>query len=234
MGPLQRFFREAAAVAACGWPGNAMETLMEQKRELDAQLKTNRAELKKTKERERAELIASRRLWQLTPALERRALVLFVLANYDASPAVQYLAKAAKKRRWPAKSDGELREVVEAAFIASDPEEVAGLADTETPTDPEVMKDALVLLQEWRLSSWVEGVNRERGVAPSTDRVLHRLEEQRLALPEGVRPGARGGSASGPARAWATRWRRRWGGRFGNLRAREDVPLEELRSKVLG
>jgi hypothetical protein len=211
-----------------------MDALQKEKRELDAQLKANRAELRRARERERAELQASRRLWHLTPAMERTALIVYVLAEYDATPAVRFLAKVAKQKGWPVKVDHELRDMVEALFVASDPADVAGFADTGMPTDPSAMREALSLLEEWRLSAWVKGLNEEQGVAPSTERVLHRLEEQRLRLPEAVRPVARGGSASASARMWASRWRRRWGGRFSKLRAREDVALEELRAKVGG
>ena len=80
--------------------------------------------------------------------------------------------------------------------------------------------------------SWARGLNTDKGVAPNTDAVLRRLETRRMALPETGRAPDRGTIAEARARMWASRWRRRWGGRHGRIRARDDVPLREMRSKV--
>ena len=72
----------------------------------------------------------------------------------------------------------------------------------------------------------------KKGVAPSTDAVLQRLEESRLQLPDTVRPTPRGTVAEASARQWARRWRRRWGGRHAKLRVRGDVGLPDMRHKA--
>jgi hypothetical protein len=81
--------------------------------------------------------------------------------------------------------------------------------------------------------AWARGCNEQQGVAPSTEAMLQRLEEQRRRLPEAARPPPRGSSAEGKGRMCASRLRVRWGGRYGAIRVRDGVPSQEMRDKVV-
>ena len=122
--------------------------------------------------------------------------------------------------------------MVEDLFLAVDLDVLTGLCDLGNPSDPAAAKEAVRISEEWRLAQWVKQLNAQKGVAPSTDMVLAQLEAHRAELPEAMRPPWRGVAAEAWARAWAYRWRRRWGAFHGKLRARADLPAEEMRAKA--
>ena len=122
--------------------------------------------------------------------------------------------------------------MVEDLFLAVDLDVLTGLCDLHNPTDPAAAKQAVRISEEWRLAQWVKRLNIEKGVAPSTDMVLARLEGRRAELPEAMRPPWRGAAAEAWARAWAYRWRRRWGARHGKLPARPVMAPEEMWAKA--
>ena len=156
----------------------------------------------------------------------------------NAEPAVQFLAISGRHRQWPERSEDELRAIVEDSFLRATShqaglDEFAALLDTSSPSDPRAMQVALRVVQEWRLVAWTRSLNYDKGVSLSTEAVLQRLEQARLSLPEAARPAPRGTVDQGAARIWAARWRRRWGGRHGQIRAREAISLDDMRSKAL-
>ena len=170
--------------------------------------------------------------WRLTEWIRHVALIVFMLSGQQTEPAVQFLADTARKHRWPAKDDEELKAMVEDLFLGVDLDVLTGLCDLGAPSDPAAAAVAVRIAEEWRLIQWVQRLNQENGVAPTTNMVLARLEERRLQLPEAIRPAHRGTAADGHARAWARRWRLQWGARHGKVRAREDLPLEEMQAKA--
>ena len=159
-------------------------------------------------------------------------LIIYGLAEYNAAPAVKFLASSGRKRHWPAKSEEELAALVEDLFLQTDPDDFAALVDSGAPSDPGAMQVAVGVVQEWRLAAWTQCLNYTKGVAPRTEALLRQFEKSRLGLPEAVRPAYRGAVEHPPARVWAARWRRRWGGFYGQLRVREAISVEEMRNKV--
>ena len=206
------------------------EPLEKRKRELgDAQAEINKA-LKRAKQQEKTE----QRAWQLSSFLLHTALIVYSLSGYTAQPAATFLLNSGRKRHWPDKEDGELLEMVERLFMECDLEELALLSDIEDPMDIAALKAALPYVEQWQLVQWTARANLRQGVAPSTESVLQRYEERRMQLPAAVRPCAVGVASRGSARVWAGAWRQRWGGRHGRIRICEQVPVEELRTKVRG
>ena len=104
----------------------------------------------------------------------------------------------------------ELVQLVEETFLQADLKELAALCDTGGPLDATAFRAAMSYVEQWRLVLWTGDCNRRLGVAPSTESVLSRYEQQRLELPEALRPLARGTAASAQDRVWAGAWRRRW------------------------
>ena len=170
--------------------------------------------------------------WVLTEWLKHVALIIFTLAGYVVAPAAEFLAKAAAKRRWPEKTAEELKVVVEDLFLAVPVEELNELCDLENPKDPAAASEAVRLTEEWRLYRWVRGLNYGRGVAVPTETVLQRFEDQRLRLPEAVRPAYKGVAAMASARMWAKRFRGRFAGGHGRVRCKTDVGAQEIRGKA--
>ena len=154
------------------------------------------------------------------------------LSRFDDCAAVDFLAAAAQRRHWDPKPAAELRILVSDLFLAVDADQYAGLCDVDRPLDGDAMRDALTYWEEWSLTAWVKDANVRKGVAPSTDVILQRLEERRLRLPEAVRPPARGSVGEARSRMWASRGRRKGGGRYGAIRTRGDVSVQEMRDKA--
>ena len=171
------------------------------------------------------------RAWRLSEWQRHVLLIIYTLAGYNAPPASKFLASEALRRKWPPKSDEELQVIVEDAFLEVPEAKLADLCYLPEPLDPAAAKEAVRWAEEWRLAKWIEGFN-DRGAAPPTGSVLERLEQQRRALPEGVRPNPRGTVAETRARMYALRFRNRWGARHQRIRPREDMEPAEMRQKV--
>ena len=208
-----------------------LSALCEQKRALDAQLAVARTALTKQRKAGRKAGRATERRWALTERVRNTVLIIYVLATYTAEPAGVFLTRCAAERHWPRKSDEELAAMVEDLFLTVDVHDLAALTDTERPSDAAAMFEALTYVEQWRLASWGRDLN-AKGVAPSTDAVLCRLEANLVALPDDIRPIATGSVAESRARKWAHRWRLRWGAQHGQIRARDTISVEEMRSKA--
>lgn len=194
------------------------------------------AELAELRRREKEERVRARQ-WVLTHSMRHTVLIIVDQSQGDVEAAAMYLGAVAAERHWPTKSDLERRHVAEDVFIhatCSDAllEDYVGLVDVVSTHDPDAMRVALRYALEWRVVNWARRQNLEKQLAPDTDQLLDRLEEERLKLPEGVRPPERGTSHSSAARKWASRLRERWGGCIASIKVREHVPLQEKRDKA--
>lgn len=212
--------------------GDRLEDLRDAKRKLDEAAADVGRELKRAKQRERDKRKKDAKAWVLSSVERNTALIIYSLTNYTAKPAARFLMVCGQKHRWPEKLEQELEVLADDLFLQVSPEDLADLSHMEDSTDPAAMKSALVFAEEWKLAQWTADLNAQHGVAPSTESVLQRYEEQRLAIPEAVRPRSRGTAHDVAARVWAVAWRRRWGGKHGRIRVQEDIPVEDLRSKA--
>ena len=61
---------------------------------------------------------------------------------------------------------------------------------------------------------------------------LQRFEDQRLRLPEAVRPAYKRVAAMASARMWAKRFRGRFAGGHGRIRCKTDVGVQGIRDKA--
>lgn len=174
---------------------------------------------------------AAERAWALAGSLLNTVLIICFLADGVVDPAVVFLAGAGRERHWPAKDEEELARIVNAAFMAADVLGIASLCSTDDPSDANAMRVATDVVLQWRTVAWATEQNR-KGVAPGASAMLSHAERVRAALPEGVRPRPWGVPTAAGARKRLTRLRRRWHGRLATLRAREVVPLEEMKDKA--
>ena len=213
--------------------GRSLDELLKRRQELNAAVSEATRETKRAKLCERDARRGAEKAWKLPPAVAHTALIIYVEAGYVVEPATTFLANSGRQRHWPTKSEEELAEMVENLFLeVDDMDEFANLTSKCEPSDPEAMRKAIAYVEQWRLATWVTGLNSAHGVAPTTDSVLQRKEAMRLQLPEDVRPQAVGSSSDAKARVWCRRWRLRWGARHARVRIREDVSLEEKRTKA--
>ena len=170
--------------------------------------------------------------WDLPMDVQRVALAAYVLAGYDATASVKYLTQYGHKRRWRPLTEDDLTRTVEDLFLNTDLAEIDALTNFQEPSDGRALELAAIYVREAKVVTWAQGLNNERGVAPSTRLLLQRAEASRLELPESARPRSLGMRVSNHARKWAQRLRKRWGGRFGSIPAREKIPLEEMQAKA--
>ena len=93
-------------------------------------------------------------------------------------------------------------------------------------------KTALSFLKDWELHEWIEKNNVDKGIAPCSAVVLR---EFRVPAVESEPSASLAGAAKHKHRLqWLRRFRRRWSIELGDFAAREALPPEAARRKVLG
>jgi hypothetical protein len=211
---------------------DSLQELLSEQDRLKKSLAATRKEIKGEQQKAKDKAKSVRKQWELTPWLKKVIMIIYMLADLRAAPATKYLHITAQRRRWPTKSDEELDRLVEDLFLEVDVGLLLHMSDLEAPEDPAAAKEALKYVEQWRALEHVKDLNQRLGIAPSTELVLQKLEENRLKIPEPSRPSSLGVSAEGKARMWARRWRQRWGARHGRLQIQDQVPLAEMQSKA--
>jgi hypothetical protein len=222
-------------------PGLAIAAPMEQEDEADRldQLRAERVEIKKREKMLKAQLQQakkvqeqSERAWKLSAFMIHVVLISYALCEYKAPAAVKYLTVTGRKRKWPERTESELKEMVERLFVECDVDKLADLTSKASPAEPDAFAVAARLSEEWAMATFVEDCNLRLGLAPSTDSLLHRWRQQSASYPEAVRPRDIGVVSEARARKWAQRWRERWNAWYGGIRIRDEVPVEEARAKA--
>ena len=170
--------------------------------------------------------------FEFSHAARHMASLLYVLAGYQAAPAVAYVAHVLRKKGQNCIADETLRHHVEAAFLDCDLDVITDILNESGSSQPRELAKAWGWYTEWQLFSWVLSKNRAHGVAPMTAIVLASHDRLRMQAPVDFRPVPRGGPDMMQARVWAQRWRLRWGARHGNLRTVEGISVGEMRQKA--
>ena len=210
---------------------DGLEALRAERKRLKSEMAATKRHIKQEEAQAKAAARLAVQQWQLAPRLKTVVLTIFLLAQYQAAPAIKFLHHTGHKRSWPQKNDEELERMVEDLFLAADVEQLGRLVDLDEPEDSSVATEALKYLEEWRAVEFVRDANSRLGVAPSTEDILRKLEANRLQIPESLRPVSKGIATEAKARMWAKRWRERWGGCYGKLRLRDDTPVAEMQEK---
>ena len=209
----------------------SLEDLAEQRRILDAALAENKHERKKLMQQQKDKAKREKAMWKISEFLWHTVLIIYVLSDYTLEPARRYLHNSSRQRHWPEKTEEELTMMIEDKYLQVDLDDLAALTQVDEPADARAMRAAIAFLEQWKLVGWAKTLN-EKGVAPSTDAVLQRLEQSRASLPEPVRPPLRGSVADPKARKYVKAWRKRWGGKYSQVPVREVLPAAEMREKV--
>ena len=100
-----------------------------------------------------------------------------------------------------------------------------------TTSGQSVLSKAQSFVAEFRLHSWVENANVQQGIAPLSSVVLERAAGRSTSSTQVslIRPNMKRKEQL----QWLRRWRRRWRVGFGSILARDTLPPEECRKKVL-
>jgi hypothetical protein len=210
-----------------------LQQLLSQGEGLDRSLAAKKKELRQARQKAKDQARSAKQKWQLTDWLKKVAMIIYMLAAFRAAPAIKFLEVTARKRKWPEKSTEELEELVGDLFLEVDVAWLADASDLNEPEDPAALKEAMKHVEEWRVFEHVKDLNQRLGLAPSTEQVLQKLEENRLRVPLPWQPVPRGSAAEVSARMWARRWRCRWGARHGRLGLVDDISLAEKRDKAM-
>ena len=210
----------------------ALEQLREHKRKVKEEEASVSRALKQARQRNAGKAAAEDRAWKLVGALLNIVLIIYTLADCEAVPAITFLQKRRLQFHWPARSDDDVRVIVEEAYLAADVDELVALTYASAPSDIGAFRIAVRIVEGWRIAQWTQEQNL-RGDAPSTRLVLGRFAMRRLAFPPAVRPETMGHAGESAARKRVARWRRLWGGRIATVPVREEIPVMELRSKAL-
>ena len=172
---------------------------------------------------------------RIPPATMTAALAVYALTGYDADRAAAFLrgclsSARGRHRRARVFDDAMLRRLVDNKFITANSEYIARLADLRGELLP-CQVVARRFLMRANLRCYVESLNADRGIAPSTARVLR----ERIALADGsyLRAHPRqlppGDAAHVKDRVWAMRWRRQSKIGLGRVRAKDWMSKEETR-----
>jgi len=187
--------------------------------------------MKRARGVEKTRRLSQARAWVLSELALRVVLICFSLADGVPGPAVVFLTREGRRRRWADKTDDELGMMVFDSFLAAESAYAMALCDFDNPHDGLALSTAVSWVEEWRAASWCMEQN-HKGIAPSSAAVLDYMEARRLSIPESVQPSPRGVITSGAVRRAISRWRQRWSGRVARLRPQEVVPLADMQSKA--
>jgi hypothetical protein len=214
---------------------NRGEQLRQSEEELSRTLAATRKALRRERRTQRDADAAQAKHWEMPAPMHRAVVIMYVIADHDATAAVGYLQGVQRMRGWPLRDAEWISQIVEHTYVVYAPDELVTLTDQSAPSDPVAMQLAQKVVRDWRLETWTRNLNYDHGLAVPTETLLLRAERMRSNIQaEAGRPRALGTVADASARQWAYRWRQKRGGRIGRVRIREAVPLEDMRRKAAG
>ena len=204
-----------------------------------AELASARAELRAERRQERAAAAKTARQWAVVGSLRNVVLILYDLAQGNVKPAIAYLEGVARQRRWPPRSESDVRTLVEDVYLeatadAAEQQAFIALTSLDEPIDKASMDVAIRRYAEWRVVVWTRNQNENVGQVGSASQMLDELDRMQAALPPNVRPQSRGASDMGRNRKWLSRLRARYRGRVGKLKVRDVIPQEVMLAKARG
>ena len=101
---------------------------------------------------------------------------------------------------------------------------MAAILDAYTGLNGKAMKKAVAFILNEETVAWVRAQNKEKGIAPGREQVLHAREQLRLRLRSESNPVVSRRlrlRTKAAAYKWASRWRRAWGVSSGAFHARK-------------
>jgi hypothetical protein len=110
------------------------------------------------------------------------------------------------------------------------------LPDYTSPSGLAQYKRAAQFTAEYKTEAWIFVCNKNKGVAPTSDKVASRYELERRRLFLSMMNGLDGPPTEpnliSRRRSWAHCFRSRWGTKYSSMGVREDYTIEQLRAKA--
>ena len=194
------------------------------------QLRDARGDLKLASRR----VVVLSRQWVLKEDDRATALAIYMLSKGELALVFKYLRCIGGQRHWPHVCDDALTWLVTREFRDATDEYLISLTDAGVTAFPKALARAYGYLQKWVACGWNHAENLEGHNVYSSNVLLH-IEEQRVQIPECVRPESWGWprSSKSASREFVRRWRNAYTGRMGKLLPRAtDFSVEDFQVKA--
>ncbi len=210
------------------WHTMHADVLAQEVAHIDATHRVLRDELQRCRHREKARKYQQKKAAE---NLRRLCLTVYCVSRWNMAAAVDVLEQERRRLRQTQMPRACAEASVEHWFLDTSPTDLATWESPDAKDDVGQRKKrwAQQFFVEWQLKDWVLQENLERGVAPTSGRLLR----QAHALEHGVPPARFDvGAISQRERLWARRWRCKWGAAWAAIHAREQCTVQDLRQKA--
>ena len=172
---------------------------------------------------------AQRRLDYQKNLVHKICFVLFVMNSPSPTLALAYADHARGQGKFV---ENITAESLQEEYLQTSVEDLADIMAGDT-INPKVLRTARRFEQEQRLHGWIRIQNVEKGVAPSSARIV--LEANRMELQhESDRKRQHGAGSQAATKKWVQRYQKRWRLKKGKFPPGESMPQEEAKAKVQG
>ena len=172
---------------------------------------------------------AKRRMAYQSKQVQQICFVLFVRTSPSATLALAYAEHA---RRQGKCVENISAEILQEQYLQTSVDDIANIMAGEK-IHPRVLRAATRFEREQQLHEWIHLQNIQKGIAPSSDRILK--EADRLEQDHEKVKSLQGCAGSEHGRTkWMQRFKRRWQIKTGTIQAGERIPQKEAKAKVPG
>ena len=146
-------------------------------------------------------------------------LTLFMVSQYDTTIPLMFARGKRKRQIFPADAtDKERSEAIEDLFLHGDLHTLTNLAAPTTVEQAKHLQKCWRLYTELQVVGWVTKMNFERGVAPSTNKILAQLNAAAAQGSSTADDIPQRHVSENKDRQWASRWRRRHSGKIKKMK----------------
>ena len=171
-------------------------------------------------------------LWRGTHREVQYILCALEIVRWSFVDALAVVGQARSPPDWQGLDNATRVRVLEDLALRHDNDEVARWMDDNNPVNHARLKELWVRYSEFCTAKWVQTVNEEKGVAPSSLKVCQQYRKFLADAPAGLGLLALECDSLASQRNWAVRWRRRWGAGLGALPVGDVDPVVTLTQKA--
>ena len=164
---------------------------------------------------------------------DTRAIVLaiYLLCQGATEPVIKYLERIARERKWPEIDEDLMVLLITETFQAASDDELMSLVSAECTPWPAELQTAYQYVRKWETWRWTFSSNRG-GKKPSAYAILRHAEQERVKIPEPVRPQSWGLPRSRRGKEFVRRWCVAYNARFGKFPVQtHDLTTGDMQSK---
>jgi hypothetical protein len=174
----------------------------------------------------------------LTPRMISVAVAVYVLSGYALPFAQEYAQRACRSRRKRPRGEAPSAFPIRAWFLEMPMTVLTAYHHPENEAQTKIRAEAHCFIAQLRSVEWIREQNFNRQVAPSSNSVVLQYGNILAGVNEGYQAEALVRSATTEARTgrrarrWCQKIRKRWDLSLGQLKCRDDLPLEEAQQRV--